>query len=868
MASLLTADVATLLTAGAARASLRKKAALALLRMLRKTSPDADPLPADAWAPKLGAAFDGASDPGLLLCLTTLALGLASRSYEGWGPLLPRLAAVLDRIRARDVTPDYTYYGLPTPWLAAKALRALQYFPPPREGDPVRASVAAFVSSALDAAAGAAPAKNPNKANALHGVAVEAAALALGGWTDGATADAAVSLLTRCVGARDANARFAGLEAMVRLGAVPAVAAAAASAGATVRAALRDADPSLRRRALDLLFCHATPATAPAIVDELLDYVADGGGADDAGLREDVALRAAVLAERFPSSPEWYARAVLSLVERAGDDAPADVWHSAAHVVASTPSARAPAATAALAALKRGGASDGLVCAAAFLVGEYGPSAGLPLPDAAVLLSGRQPTASPTAKRLILAALLKLSLADGTGAGPIASDAFAKHARAADPAVQQRAIECAALSSHPSAAAAGVAPLPPWEQRRSALLRRVAAGEGEGDEVAAAPAWADGDDGGGVSAGGGGDLLTVDGGGASVSATLPTVPAAASRPVDPLEDLLSLSVPPVDAPVAPAVATNGGSPPAPAPPAASMDPFDALPKPAAPVVPAVAAPAAPVLADVAPAAAPAAPTPPTPSPSPDTSAASIKLLTSDSGILHEDGALQLGVRCAWARGGGTGVVTLYLGNKAASPLVDVALNIGAVAGVAALLQDAPPSSLAPRQQAAVRIGVTATAPFAAAPTLSLCYSTVAITLPLPSPPVKFVAPPAAPVPRDAFFAKWRALPAAPQRSSARVERAAPLTTAAVDAVLSACGLGVQPGLDPDSANAVAAGSFAYLPPGSSPTAPPSLVPVMARVEVDAASGRRRLQVTVAADATGPLAAGLADALAAALKAAA
>lgn len=48
MASLLTADVATLLTNGSVRPIVRKKAALALLRLLRKSADNAeDILPAD-----------------------------------------------------------------------------------------------------------------------------------------------------------------------------------------------------------------------------------------------------------------------------------------------------------------------------------------------------------------------------------------------------------------------------------------------------------------------------------------------------------------------------------------------------------------------------------------------------------------------------------------------------------------------------------------------------------------------------------------------------------------------------------------------------------------------------------------------------
>lgn len=46
---------------------------------------------------------------------------------------MPRVVAVLDRCKQRDVSQDYTYYGLASPWLQVKCLRLLQYFPPPEE---------------------------------------------------------------------------------------------------------------------------------------------------------------------------------------------------------------------------------------------------------------------------------------------------------------------------------------------------------------------------------------------------------------------------------------------------------------------------------------------------------------------------------------------------------------------------------------------------------------------------------------------------------------------------------------------------------------------------------------------------------------
>ena len=39
---------------------------------------------------------------------------------------VPKLVSVLDRLKAREVTQDYTYYGLASPWLQVHPARLLQ----------------------------------------------------------------------------------------------------------------------------------------------------------------------------------------------------------------------------------------------------------------------------------------------------------------------------------------------------------------------------------------------------------------------------------------------------------------------------------------------------------------------------------------------------------------------------------------------------------------------------------------------------------------------------------------------------------------------------------------------------------------------
>lgn len=84
---LLTGDVMNVLANGATRPVVRKKAALCLLRLLRKAPPDAEIMQPEVWGVRLATMLEE-RDMGVLLGLSTLLLGVASRSYEGELPVL------------------------------------------------------------------------------------------------------------------------------------------------------------------------------------------------------------------------------------------------------------------------------------------------------------------------------------------------------------------------------------------------------------------------------------------------------------------------------------------------------------------------------------------------------------------------------------------------------------------------------------------------------------------------------------------------------------------------------------------------------------------------------------------------------------
>ena len=104
---------------------MRKKAALCLLRLLRKSPPDAREH--DAALPHQLQQLLDDRDPGVLVSLAALMLELVQRDPRPYVPCYPKLVNILDRlVNADDVPTEWTYYQIPSPWLQAKLMRVLQ----------------------------------------------------------------------------------------------------------------------------------------------------------------------------------------------------------------------------------------------------------------------------------------------------------------------------------------------------------------------------------------------------------------------------------------------------------------------------------------------------------------------------------------------------------------------------------------------------------------------------------------------------------------------------------------------------------------------------------------------------------------------
>jgi len=92
---------------------------------------------------------------------------------------------------------------------------------------------------------------------------------------------------------------------------------------------IRDNDISIRRRALELLFIVCSQESVKPICKELLIYITE----DEPTLKEEVALKIAILAEKYANEYNWYIDIVLKMMEVAGDFVTEDIIFRFAQIV-------------------------------------------------------------------------------------------------------------------------------------------------------------------------------------------------------------------------------------------------------------------------------------------------------------------------------------------------------------------------------------------------------------------------------------------------------------------------------------------------------------------------------------------------------
>lgn len=815
-------DVQKLLISSSCRPLVRKKAALCLLRLYRKNP---DVVNIDGWSDRMSQLLDE-RDFGVLTSVMSLLVALVSNNVEAYWNCLPKCVKILERLaRNQDIPQEYTYYGIPSPWLQVKTMRALQYYPTVEDPNTRRALFEVLQRILM----GTDVVKNVNKNNASHAVLFEALALVMHLDAEKEMMSQCVALLGKFIAVREPNIRYLGLENMTRMLMVTDVQDIIKRHQAQIITSLKDPDISIRRRALDLLYGMCDFTNAKDIVEELLQYLSTA----DFAMREELALKAAILAEKFAPDLSWYVDVILQLIDKAGDFVSDDIWYRVVQFVTNNEDLQPYAAVKARDYLDKPALHETMVKVSAYILGEYSHllsrRPGCSPKEIFAILNEKLPTVSTNTVAILLSTYAKILMHTQPPDPELQQQVwsiFRKYESYIDVEIQQRAVEYFALSKKGAALMDILAEMPKFPERQSALLKKAEDTEVDTAEQSAIKLRAQQQTSNALVVT---DQRPTNGSLPVNNINLVKMPsknmetrsdqeitkengaivlADQDSAPEPSPDLLGDLLGPL--------AIEGSSPSAEQNPAAGMEssPTDAIGALALATVGEESNSVQPI-GNIA--------------------ERFNALCLKDSGILYEDPYIQIGVKAEWRAHYGR--LVLFLGNKNTSPLVSVEADILPPAHLRwelALMPDTIP----PRAQVQCPLEVVNLRASRDVAILDFSYrfGTAAVSAKLRLPAVlnKFLQP--LTVSAEEFFPQWKSIPGPPLKLQEVVRGVKPLSLPEMANLFTSLRVGITPGLDTNPNNLVGSTTF------HSETT--HAVLCLIRVETDPAD-RTQLRLTIA-----------------------
>jgi len=574
-----------------------------------------------------------------------------------------------------------------------------------------------------------------------------------------------INILGTFITHKETNFRYLGLETMAN------IASAVESLDLIKRhtdgvlLALRDRDISVRRRALDLLYCMCDSTNSRKIVSELLQYLVTA----DFAIREELVLKIAILAERFATDYAWYVDVILQLISTAGDHVSEEIWYRVVQIVVNNQDLQQYAASTVFKALNSPSWHETAVKVAGYILGEFGdliadePES--PPIEQFVALHSKFGACSTSTKALLFTSYVKLVNLFPEIKNEVVH-VFQQYSNVLDSEMQQRACEYLALiqSPNPNLLEVVCEEMPPFEEKEeSALVSLVQKKEIETTDKALrlrankktkhTPLS---------------NLSKIDpqrpGRRDSASSTsssnsprnLPetTLPQQRQAPQkgNQLEDLLGLS---------------------------SSDPFSSnagFDNTTSNEL------------------------------TPGGEKGYLKLISSNEGVLFEDLTLQIGIKSEFH--GPLGRIVFYIGNKTSAPLESVAMTISQNPSLKIQFQQTI-STIAPQAQNQQMFQVECISEFADSPVFSMSFRTNGvpkkINVYFPVVLTKFFDP--IQLGSEDFFGRWKQVGGPPREVQKDIKSPGPIDFALIRTVLTGMKFSVLEGIDPNPSNFVSAGIF-------------------------------------------------------------
>ncbi|KAI5963251.1 uncharacterized protein KGF55_003043 [Candida pseudojiufengensis] len=458
------------------------------------------------WIPRLLKVIEESKDFGVLISTVPLLNFLLSLKAEVVKSIIPSVSRRLYSIVVENECPqDYYYYDTPAPWLVVKLLRFVENCFLVVDGNNVpkitlekldqnsinelRQVVFKAFQNASKHVKGL-----PNR-NSQSAILFQAVSLAVFLDASSEVIMRASNALLMLINSNETNTRYLALDALIKL---------TSRSNSTYLSTkekftetlpiyvklLNDRDISVKRKALDLLYTICNSESYTIIVNELLNYFPHA----DMQMKQELAIKIAVLAEQFATDSIWYVTTMLKLLSTGGESSNgvgfigSEVWERIVQIVVNNDTMQKQTCKIIINLMKRPfnnhqstQLSENLVKVAAFILGEYGDQvndiAETNIQVQYKLLYGAYFTVSLSTRAMLLTSFLKFLVKfPESEFVPEIVDLFEIETQSMDLEIQTRAFEYLKLSTNNSdfaLAKAVIRSLPAFNQQESPLLSRL-----------------------------------------------------------------------------------------------------------------------------------------------------------------------------------------------------------------------------------------------------------------------------------------------------------------------------------------------------------------------------------------------------------
>jgi len=423
---------------------LRKKAALAAIRILRKC-PDL----MENFVPRIRALLNERNH-GVLLTGVTLMQELCEtdpHNIEYFRRLVPTLVRILKNLVMSGYAPEYDVSGITDPFLQVKLLRLLKILgKEDSESSDVMNDILAQVATNTDHARNVGNAILYECVNTIMSIEAEGGLRVL-----------AINVLGRFLQNRDNNIRYVALNTLSKV--VNADLEAVQRHRNTIVDCLKDPDVSIRKRALDLIYALVNESNIKILAHELINFLQTAS----LEFRGELTAKLCNVTEKYAPNKRWQVDTIIRVMSIAGPHVPEEISASLIALIAGSPELQPYAVQKMYLSLLTEFSQNVLAQVASWCIGEFGDmlvNPRDPVPDAEPLKVTendvidilekvmRFPSSETQTKQYALTALMKLTTRFSSSQSRIREliNAFRS---AIEVEVQQRANEYTKLAGFP-----------------------------------------------------------------------------------------------------------------------------------------------------------------------------------------------------------------------------------------------------------------------------------------------------------------------------------------------------------------------------------------------------------------------------------